>query len=207
MSHATVLRLSLAIFTSITLAACGGSYEADSGFHQDYIPPAETVIVVEVVEVIEVIEVVDNYPIDASTMLYSANIFDSYGTNSEFEDTPLALSPFIDDGLFEVFWDIESYTDYTVDVLINDNPDDLSNAVTISSEYCGEGLACDTYQYQYCAYTADFFVSCETPSGSLQGASINEFMPVFPNTVYLTVRACDANFFHCSSESLPVTME
>ena len=60
---------------------------------------------------------------------------DSYGV-ATYEDsiTQLAINPFENDGIFDVFWDVDNEDDYEMRLLINDRPQ-FSGSIEISEEY------------------------------------------------------------------------
>merc|ERR1712137_1532793 len=88
----------------------------------------------------------------ANPELYQFDIIDTYGTNSEFDDTTeLALSPLVNAGQFEVFWQTQSDRDYYVELRFNDKPS-TDGSRLITSDFCGPFYYCHDNQYQYCDY-------------------------------------------------------
>src|SRR5690606_33410459 len=50
-------------------------------------------------------------------------LVDSFGISNEYSSAQLELDPEVDDGVFELYWDVDSFHDYTVTISINDYPD------------------------------------------------------------------------------------
>ncbi len=147
----------------------------------------------------------DSYPI-ADVLLDQFDIIDTYGINSEFDGTPLALSPYINFGEFEVFWNAYSDYDYFIELRFNTEPT-TSGSRLISSELCGPFFYCYDHQYQYCDYTSGLDIVCETSSGDLQSAYIGDMLPNFPQDGFLILQVCDTSFYQCEYQSHFVSME
>lgn len=151
----------------------------------------------------------DNDPIviaDDEPTLYQFHIIDTYGVNTEFDSDELAISPYVNHGEFEIFWDVFSDGDYFTEIRFNTEPT-TDRSRLISSEYCGPGLYCNTHQYQFCDYRSNFFLSCETSDNERQSEYIGDLVTTIPQEVFLIFQVCDVNFFYCEYDVLPVVME
>ena len=170
------------VFISILIGACGA--EARLSYYDD-----------------------DHYdaPDDEPT-LYEFHIIDTYGVNTEFDSDELAISPYINAGEFEVFWDVYSDGDYFAEVRFNTQPT-TDRSRLISSEYCGPGLYCNTHQYQFCDYNTNFYLRCESSDGEVQSEYIGDLITTLPQQGFLILQVCDVNFFSCEYDVLPVVME
>lgn len=142
----------------------------------------------------------------ADVRLGQFDVIDTYGTNSEFESADLALSPYINFGEFEVFWNAFSDYDYFIELRFNTEPS-TSGSRLISSELCSPFFYCYDHQYQFCDYTAGLDIVCESSSGDIQSAYIGDMLPNIPQEGYLILQVCDTGFFQCEYESLFVSME
>ncbi len=138
--------------------------------------------------------------------LYSANMVDTYYTNSEFEYTHLAVSPYINDGEFEIFWDMHSEGEFFTEIRVN-NINSTVGSLLVSSDWCSAYSDCYDHQYQYCEYSSDFYVFCETPAGSLQAAYVGDLIAEIPQDLYFIVQVCDTSYMHCEYETMPVSMQ
>lgn len=170
--------LSVAVFVlfSVTLTGCGGSSSAaDDPHHDDYVPE------------LRVFDIIDSYDTDTATPKHP----------------PLALSPYLYDGLYEIFWNVNSLEDYTVTLRINDRPT-LANSLVIHSQVCGEGRRCDQAGNWICEYTNDFYMSCD---GSTVEKDIYPLITKVPQLVYLFLEVCDSNSGYCEYDYYPVTLE
>ena len=98
---------------SLAISGCGDDSVAADPHHEDYVPE-----------------------------LLLFDIIDSYDTDTaQSNHPPLALSPYLYDGLYEIFWEVNSLEDYTVTLRINDRPT-LTNSLVIHSQVCGAGRRC-----------------------------------------------------------------
>ncbi len=142
-----------------------------------------------------------------SPVLSTFEIVDTYNTNSEFEpEETLYISPYINSGYFDIYWNIFSDYDYFVEFRFNTEATTVGSRL-ISSEWCGPGLDCENHQYQYCEYTSDFYLECESGSGSFQMEYIGDMIQEIPQSAYFIVQACDTSFFYCESQIRHVVME
>lgn len=152
-----------------------------------------------------------SHPDDYVPELRYFDIIDSYDVDTARDPgADLALTPFRYNGLFEVFWEVNSLEDYSVTLKINDRPS-LVDSITIHSEVCGENRWCDQAGNLVCEYTDDFFMSCEN-SGQLVDIlplfSVDENEePITPETLYLFLEVCDYDSYYCEYDYYPVLME
>lgn len=142
--------------------------------------------------------------------LLEFNMVDSYLVNSGTDPfTQLALSPYIDGGLFEVYWDVYNEDDYVVELSVNDVPD-LSGRRVIKREVCGPGLDCDLEGEFYCEYYEDFSMTCDLPSEPNPGERVvyfDDLIQFVPQTLYFILDICDTNSDLCEYQILDVVME
>ena len=167
------------ILSALFMSACRGGYVAEIRHHDHSIPE-----------------------------LVSFNIVDSYETNSEFEFGPYQITPYLDNGIFEVFWEVDSYHPYRVELFVNDSsqPD---FGTRLSSAWCGRGEYCGNFSYQFCRYRENLSVVCELPE-SLETNEVEDISYLFtgiPEDLYLILEVCDEDLFYCEYDSIPVTFE
>ncbi|MGH1486646.1 MAG: hypothetical protein ACRBCI_10540 [Cellvibrionaceae bacterium] len=135
------------------------------------------------------------------------DVIDTYGNNSEFDPlASLAISPFINDGEFDLFWHIDSDYDYYADFRINDRPT-LAGSQLVFSEYCNSDFPCHNNQFLYCEYQSDFDVICENSNGDIQVANIGDQIDTIPQTLYLILDVCDGYGFNCEYQTIPIDFE
>lgn len=137
------------------------------------------------------------------------HVIDSYGINSEFDrNTPLSISPYIDNGFFELSWQVSTNQSYRAELFINDQPN-TDHAIKLSSTWCGPFESCGITSYQYCQYSPDFVLQCEYPE-SEQRAPSKDIAPLIydlPETVFLVLEVCDDDAFYCEYSSRRVELE
>ena len=136
-------------------------------------------------------------------VLVGFDVVDSYGVDTAASLAPLAINPYKDDGLFDLFWRVNSLEDYRVNFYINDSIS-LSNAVMIYSEVCGAGHNCDQNGNLICQYTSDFYMAC---GNSFQHKDIAFLFKQVPQKLYMTLEICDMDSPYCVSQFYPVSME
>jgi hypothetical protein len=133
------------------------------------------------------------------------DLVDSYGVDTaENTVTSLNLDPFLDNGLFDVFWSVNSLEDYRVNFRINDTTG-ISNSLLVYSEICGEGLACDQSGGVICEYTQDFYLSCNNSNHPTDIAVLFSQAP--PQKLYVQLEICDLNSDYCEYDYHPVWMQ
>jgi hypothetical protein len=141
--------------------------------------------------------------------LRSFAVIDSYGTHSDLEpERQAVLSPFIDDGYFELEWDVAPNTTHRVELLINDRPIP-EGGTTLSSEWCGPFEACGTISYQYCFYQANLTMQCALPQSNLPFAErdISSLITALPQTQYFILEVCDSELSYCEFRTERVVLE
>lgn len=142
--------------------------------------------------------------------LEAFHMVDSYGVATDEDPfTQLALNPYKDNGLFEVFWYVNNEDDYIVELSINDKPE-LLDRVIISTDRCGPGLECDLDGTYFCEYNDDDTVSCDPPSEEFPGqspADIHDLFVGYPQTMYFILDICDTRSDICEYQVLDVSME
>ncbi len=171
-----ILSTAIIALCSLAMSGCGGeSHAVDDPHHDDYVPE------------LRVFDLIDSYDTDTAKPNHPA----------------LALSPYLYDGLFDVFWQVNSLEDYTVTLRINDRPS-LTNSLKIHSQVCGAGRRCDQGGNWICEYTNDFYMSCD---GSGVERDIYPLVGKVPQLVYLLLEVCDSNSGYCEYDYYPVTLE
>ena len=142
--------------------------------------------------------------IDYTPTLHQFDVVDSYGVDTAKPgDLPLAINPYINNGLFDVSWQVNSLDDYRINIRINDYPS-VSSSELIYSEVCGVGRACDQGGGVICQYTSDFTVSCNNSS---RIPNIDYLFKSVPQKLYLIMQVCDINSSNCEYQDYPVLME
>lgn len=147
--------------------------------------------------------------VDASPELTGFYITDTYERSSEFEpNRALAFSPYVNNGHFEINWEVTSYHEYRVELIINDRPQ-LDNGVILSSSWCGRGEDCGNYSYQSCYYSSDFTIACERPESHSPAGThdISPLMDRVPDELYLMLEICDDALFYCEYQTQRITLE
>ncbi len=168
------IALGLVMLTSLMIVGCGGGSSAAPDPSYNYTPA-----------------------------LLSYHIFDSYNTDTDSSNAPLALNPYLYDGIFEVYWTANSLEDYRVRLSINDRPS-LTNSIEFHNERCGVGLWCDLGGSLLCEYGADLTLSCGT---NFDPVDISYLFSTIPEDLYLFLEVCDIDSPYCEYDYYPVTME
>jgi hypothetical protein len=141
---------------------------------------------------------------DPRPELQAFDIIDSYDTDTAVpQHAPLVLDPYLYDGLFEIFWRVNSAEDYRVSLLINDQPT-IANSLRIHSQVCGAGLRCDQSGNWICEYTTDFYLSCDTGEREID---ILPLVDKLPQRLYLFMEICDQDSGYCEFDYYPVTFQ
>lgn len=135
--------------------------------------------------------------------LLAFDIVDSYGVDTGYSVKPLALDPYINNGLFDIFWKANSLYDYRLNVRINSTPD-VSSSLLVYSDICGAGRACDQGGNVICEYTSDFYLSC---NNARHPTDIAGLMKRVPQNLYLMLEICDLDSPYCSYKYYPVSLQ
>lgn len=143
-----------------------------------------------------------------SPRIRTFGLIDSYGYDSEFSAYgSMELNPYEDYGIFNIYWEVDSAYDYTVDIYVNDVPD-LAGAFLIGTDYCGPHEPCDRYGQQICEYTPDYYMGCglDLTDASYYAQSMDSLVYQHPETVYISVEVCPIYRGYCEAEFIPVDL-
>ncbi len=135
-------------------------------------------------------------------------LVDSYGNDSQYSSHgSLALDPFLDFGIFEVYWDVSSFYNYEVNLYINDRPG-LNHAILIGTDSCGPLESCDSIGNQVCQYNPDFYLGCgyDLDDADYFAQSVDVLLSQIPDRAYLSLEVCPAEGGYCEVQSIPVTL-
>ncbi|WP_394203015.1 hypothetical protein [Marinagarivorans algicola] len=153
-------------------------------------------------------EVVDSY---GHSNLRFNTFQESHGVFSQ----NLFIDPLLDNGYFELWWDVSSYDDYSASIYINDRPS-LIGAYELDTAYCGYDRSCDHSGFAYChfnSHTANPYLNgSDTLSCSTRRADNTHFdiTPLFtghPSNLYMILEVCDNDSGLCDSQAQKVTFE
>ena len=142
-------------------------------------------------------------PFNPTPSLISFDIVDSYGVDTAESDQALVIDPYLYNGLFDVFWRVNSLDDYRVNVRVNSAPG-VGNSILVYSDICGAGRACDQGGNLICEYTSDFYLSCNNARHPTDIAALIEQVP---EDLYLIFEVCDIDSAYCSYMYHPVSMQ
>lgn len=135
------------------------------------------------------------------------DMVDTDGTNSSFESVyDLNISPYVNNGQFELFWETLAYRNYTIELRVNTWPS-LVGSQRIYADTCGTGYLCDNTPILYCDYQTDFDIACEGHFGNPQIANIGHLLTNIPQKLYFILDVCDNATGFCDFQALPVVME
>lgn len=135
--------------------------------------------------------------------IHRFDVVDSYGVDTAKSNATLAINPYLDNGLFDIFWEVNSLEDYKVNILVNDIRS-ANRSFLVYSEVCGAGLACDQDGGVICQYTSDFTLSCNNSS---RVADIGDLFLQVPQPLYLVLEVCDIHAYSCDYAYRRVVME
>lgn len=136
------------------------------------------------------------------------DVIDSVGTDTAVSNEPLEFDADYGDGLYEIWWKVNSLEDYTVTLSINDR-ETIANSLVIHSEVCGAGRRCDQQGDWVCEYippdeySNDFFTWC---GGSADEKNISSIVNRTQKQVFLFLNICDTNSNYCEYDYYPVTL-
>lgn len=148
--------------------------------------------------------------------IYSWEIVDSFGhSNIGYSHNghgeyhrDLLIDSTIDHGYFELWWDVDSYDDYSATIYINDYPG-LIGAYQLESTYCGYGLSCDNEGFAYCEYYSGSRdeISCSAKNYNQPFVDVTSIFSHHPSELYLIIEACNSHSGYCSSETQRVAFD
>ena len=140
--------------------------------------------------------------------LQQFHVVDSYGysTDDRYVSSS-AIDPYVNDGLFEVYWYARSFYDYWVTVSIN-RYDHLAGGIILSEELCGYDYSCDYDGMQLCEYNSDGTMGCGADLSEVHynTVSIDPLLHRYPDYLYLNIEICDDSGWSCETLSRPVTL-
>ena len=172
-----------ALFTLLSACGAGTTYEASVSYTYD-----------------------DNEPLEP-VRLNRFDVLDTYGADTG--QSPLvepSISPYVNLGYFDIYWDVAASEDYVVDIRINSTPS-TDGSQLVATEYCSPYGFCHDFQSVSCEYTPDFYLACEFPSGESAISDISPWIYDLPESLYLIVEVCDIDFIYCEYDTKRVWFE
>ncbi len=136
--------------------------------------------------------------------LKTFNIIDSYGVDTALDPgVPLTLDPYVDAGIFEIDWQVNSLEDYQISFRLNDRPS-LSGSYGVYTEVCGEGLPCDQEAIRICQYYSDLTMACGLDD---YVTDVSPLIYELPEKLYAVLEICDLDSEYCEYDYYPVWLE
>lgn len=157
------------------LSGCGGDTVVVDDPHENYVPE------------LRAFDIIDSYDTDTATPNHP----------------PLVFDPYLYEGLYEIFWDVDSLEDYRVSLRINDR-NSIEGSLLVHTQWCGAGRACDQSGNWVCEYTSDFYMSCE---GSARELDIYPLVDQLPQRIFMFIEICDSDSGYCEYDYYPVTLQ
>ncbi|MDO8343014.1 MAG: hypothetical protein Q7T48_07440 [Cellvibrio sp.] len=170
-----LLSITSLLFMFAGLSGCGSDTVAVDDPHENYVPE-----------------------------LRAFDIIDSYDTDTANPNhPPLVFDPYLYEGLYEIFWDVDSLEDYRVSLRINDR-NSIEGSLLVHTQWCGAGRSCDQSGNWVCEYTSDFYMSCE---GSARELDIYPLVDQLPQRIFMFIEICDFDSGYCEFDYYPVTLQ
>lgn len=175
----------------ILLSACGEHYE-----EQQNTP------------IVNYFEVVDSFG-------YSSIPFHVFNENHGVYADHLLVSPIINDGYFELWWDVSHYNAYSTLIYINDRPTHFG-AYELEAISCKNQQNCNNTGFAYCFYNRyannskighKDTLSCSTQARENEQVDITSLFYDHPQDLYMIIEVCEDYTGNCNSQSQRITFE
>jgi len=145
--------------------------------------------------------------------LLDFHIIDSFGISTEDDPTSASeLDPYEDEGLFDIYWDVDAVNDYIVEYRINDAPV-IEGSRLIDAELCGIDLPCDEQGWQLCQYKPEFSMSCDVATqayvdvnSTYNPLQFADMVGPLPQLLYFVVQICDTQSLYCEYGTKPILL-
>lgn len=153
-------------------------------------------------------EVVDSYG-------YSNLPLNLFNENHGVYARDIFANPFINDGYFELWWDISHYDTYSTKLYINDKPTHFG-AYELEAIYCNHLQNCNMNSFAYCFYNSEAnnsklghkdTLSCSTQAQENGRVDITPLFYDHPQALYLIIKVCDEYSGICERQSQKITFE
>ena len=142
-----------------------------------------------------------------SVYLKQFDMVDSYGYDSYFFPYAfLSISPFINGGLFDIYWSLDAYQDYYLELTISSDPS-FTESQLIYTDQCDIYGGCHQEQALQCEFTPDLELNCGNHLGEYQDNYIGDWFDTFPQQLYLKLEICDDDFYYCEYSTKSVQFE
>ncbi len=135
------------------------------------------------------------------------SVIDSYGYDSYFFPfADLSISPFINNGLFNIHWDLDAYQDYYLELTISKSPSFIESQL-IYTDFCDVYGGCHQFQELQCEFSPHLDLNCGNRLGEYQDNYIGDWFTQFPQDLYLKLEVCDEDFYYCEYATQKVQFE
>lgn len=127
-------------------------------------------------------------------------MIDSFGVDSGYSpNETLAIDPYVDAGLFEIFWQAQRAKPYSFYLSVSDTPY-IEDSITLYDAACGPSESCNLEGYALCQYNTDFTAYCE----DAPVVDLYELIYQVPQTLYFFGEVCGVS--KCEYRRLEVEM-
>ena len=136
-------------------------------------------------------------------------IIDTSGSDSATApQSDISVSTSENDGEFELYWDIDTDDDYSVEIRINDD-DETAGSLLVFSDFCDPDDSCHDNQELDCEYQSDLEIVCEDSSGDETTTDLDIIVDEddLPEDLFFILETCDPFGFDCEDQTIRVTFE
>ncbi len=151
---------------------------------------------------------------ESTVSLVDIDVVDSYGNSGEDNyHTPLSINPYLNNGVFDIYWLTYSSEPYYVEFLVGGTPN-IHHANLVYTQICDGELdltsGCGELASQSCFYTPALELLCgglEQAYRGFHGTNIGNLIYGLPQQLYFFVQVCEEYGDECEYDYRKIVFE
>lgn len=132
-------------------------------------------------------------------------------SSAGLSDSAVIIDPAIDEGAFNIHWDIDSSDPYHIELYLSEDSQlSKSSDVNFFGQNCSSASSifnCSSVGDFDCRFTSENKISCGTISAANNEKTVTSFMTTLPKDAYIIIEACNGLFDSCAVSASQVVFQ
>lgn len=132
-------------------------------------------------------------------------------SSAGLNDSSVVIDPAIDDGAFNIQWNISSSDPYHIELYLSEDAQlSKSSDVNFFGQNCSSSSTifnCSSVGDFDCRFTSENKISCGTISPANKEHNVTTFMTTLPKEAFIIIEACNGLFDSCAESASSVVFQ
>ncbi len=135
----------------------------------------------------------------------------STSSSADLSKSLVAINPAIDDGAFNIQWNIDSSDPYHIELYLSEDSQlSKSSDFNFFGQNCGSPSTvfnCSSVGDFDCRFTSENKISCGTINSANKEKDATNFMTALPKEAFIIIQACNGLFDSCKESASQVVFQ